>query len=260
MSFAVNPQDVASAISGGLVGFILAVVGGGGSILATPLLLYGVGVASPHIAIGTGAVAVAANAFANLISHARLGNVRWAPAAVFAATGVIGAFAGARLGKATDEKILLPLFALVMAAVGASMLRRRPEQAVKPAQLTAQTAPRLAATGVAVGLASGFFGIGGGFLVVPGLMAAGGLAITQAIGSSLLAVGAFGASTGASYALAGLVDWRVAAFFIGGGSVGGLIGMAVGKRLASNRTLLQRLFAGVVFAAAAYVMYRSLTG
>ncbi|MGE0417638.1 MAG: TSUP family transporter, partial [Acetobacteraceae bacterium] len=79
--------------SGGLVGFVLGLIGGGGSIVATPLLLYAVGL-PPHAALGTGALAVSANAFINFAGHARAGNVRWAVAAIFSAAGAIGAFAG----------------------------------------------------------------------------------------------------------------------------------------------------------------------
>ena len=87
--------SVAAAVaSGSLVGFTLGLIGGGGSILATPLLLYAVGIAQPHVAIGTSALAVAINAFANLIGHARAGNVRWLGAIVFALVGTAGAVGG----------------------------------------------------------------------------------------------------------------------------------------------------------------------
>ncbi|MEK1851993.1 MAG: sulfite exporter TauE/SafE family protein, partial [Phyllobacterium sp.] len=114
---------VAAIGSGGLVGFMLGLVGGGGSILATPLLLYVVGVTQPHIAIGTGALAVSVNAFANFTSHAMKGHVWWRCAIVFALLGAIGAFAGSSLGKAMDGTRLLFLFAAVMLVVGTLMLR-----------------------------------------------------------------------------------------------------------------------------------------
>ena len=92
-------QFMLSLASGGLVGFSLGLIGGGGSILAVPLLLYVVGMTEPHQAIGTSALSVAVNAFANLIPHARSGHVRWAPASIFAACGVLGATAGSTLGR-----------------------------------------------------------------------------------------------------------------------------------------------------------------
>ncbi|MBZ0147668.1 MAG: sulfite exporter TauE/SafE family protein, partial [Pseudorhodoplanes sp.] len=92
-------QDALGLFSGSLVGFSLGLVGGGGSILAVPLMIYLVGVPNAHVAIGTSALAVAVNAVANLVSHARMGNVKWRCAGVFAAAGVIGAFGGSSLSK-----------------------------------------------------------------------------------------------------------------------------------------------------------------
>src|SRR5512133_2101528 len=116
-------QGALGIASGGLVGFSLGLVGGGGSILAVPLLVYLVGVPAAHVAIGTSAVAVAANAAASLVNHARLGNVRWPCASVFAGAGVAGALAGATLGKMVDGQRLLAAFAVMMAVVAIAMLR-----------------------------------------------------------------------------------------------------------------------------------------
>ena len=108
-----------------MVGFSLGLVGGGGSILAVPLLVYLVGVSDPHVAIGTSAIAVAANAAANLANHARAGNVKWRCASVFAVAGVAGAFLGSTLGKIVEGQKLLALFAIVMMVVAALMLKGR---------------------------------------------------------------------------------------------------------------------------------------
>src|SRR5512134_1871512 len=115
-------QGLLVLASGSLIGFSLGLIGGGGSILAVPLLLYVVGLPSTHLAIGTSALAVAVNAFANLAQHARAGTVKWPCAAVFAAAGVLGALVGSTISKAVDGDRLLFLFALVMVAVGAAML------------------------------------------------------------------------------------------------------------------------------------------
>lgn len=250
--------DILAILSGSAVGFVLALIGGGGSILATPALLYIVGVTNPHVAIGTSALAVSVNALANLVNHAKRGNVRWRCAMVFAAAGVIGAALGAELGKVTDAKILLPLFAVLMIVVGLAMLRRTRAEGDAAIQLTRENAPRLIAYGLGAGALSGFFGIGGGFLIVPGLIGATGMNMLHAIGSSLLSVSAFGATTATSYALDGLIDWRVAGLFIGGGLIGGIIGANIAAHLAKQRGALQRVFAGVVFAVAGYMLYRSL--
>jgi hypothetical protein len=252
-----TPADILAVVSGGFVGLVLGLIGGGGSILATPALLYVVGVANPHMAIGTSALAVSVNAFANLINHARRGNVKWPCALTFAGAGLVGATAGAALGKLTDARILLPLFALLMIVIGALMLRPRRDEGDLDVRLSRQNAPQLAAYGFGAGALSGFFGIGGGFLIVPGLVAATGMTMLQAIGTSLFSVGVFGAATAASYAADGLVDWRIALLFIGGGLMGGAVGTAFASRLARQRGALQRVFAGVVFAVAAYMLWRS---
>lgn len=118
-------QGALGLASGSLVGFSLGLVGGGGSILAVPLLIYLVGVSDPHVAIGTSAIAVAANAAANLVNHARAGNVKWRCAFAFSLAGVAGAFLGSTLGKIVEGQKLLALFAVVMMIVGALMLKGR---------------------------------------------------------------------------------------------------------------------------------------
>jgi uncharacterized protein len=256
-SFAVNIWSTGLAIgSGGLVGFSLGLIGGGGSILATPLLLYVVGLAPAHLAIGTSALAVAANAFLNFSSYARRGMVRWRSAIVFAVVGSIGAFAGSSLGKAINGDRLLFLFGLLMLVVGALMLKtRRP--ALSTENETRGHSWVATATAFAVGLAAGFFGIGGGFLIVPGLIFATGMPMINAIGTSLLAVGAFGLTTALNYAVSGLVDWTVAAEFISGGFVGGLVGMRLASHLSKYRSALNLVFASLIFVVAIYVIYKS---
>ncbi|MGG5810098.1 sulfite exporter TauE/SafE family protein [Falsiroseomonas sp. CW058] len=251
-------QVLLGGLAGGLVGFSLGLVGGGGSILAVPLLVYLVGVPAPHLAIGTSAVAVAANAAMSLLNHARAGNVRWPCASVFAGAGVIGALAGARLGRMVDGQALLAAFAVMMAVVAGLMLRRREPAEDRRVRLNRGNAPALVGTGLAVGALSGFFGIGGGFLVVPGLILASGMPMLQAVGTSLVAVTAFGLATAGSYAAAGLVDWPLAAVFVGGGVLGSLGGARAAGRLARRRGLLTRVFAGLILLVAAYVLARSL--
>jgi uncharacterized protein len=250
-------QGLLAILSGGAVGFSLGLIGGGGSILAVPLLLYVVGIGDPHVAIGTSALAVAANAFANLLGHWRAGNVKWPCAATFAGAGVIGAALGSSVGKLVDGRQLLFFFALAMIAVGAAMLRPRAGAGDVGVRITPAIGLRLAAAGFAVGAVSGFFGIGGGFLIVPGIMLGSGMPILNAIASSLFSVGVFGLATAANYALSGLVDWGAAALFIAGGLFGGLFGMRAAIRLAARKRALTLIFAGVVFAVAAYMLVRT---
>ena len=247
-----------SLLCGSLVGGILGLIGGGGSILATPLLLYVVGLA-PHAAIGTGAVAVSVNAFSNFTAHYRAGNVIWPAALTFAATGMIGAFAGSSTGKLMDGHRLVFLFAILMFVVGALMLRPR-RGGGRAAVMTQAKLARCGGVGLGVGLLAGFFGIGGGFLIVPGLLFATGMPMINAVGTSLFAVGVFGLTTSVNYAASGLVDWPVAAEFVAGGLVGGVGGMRLAGALADKKGALNRVFAVVVFVVAGYIMWRSLSG
>ncbi|MBI4921302.1 MAG: sulfite exporter TauE/SafE family protein [Devosia nanyangense] len=250
-------QYLLGSLSGVLVGFTLGLFGGGGSILAVPLMVYLVGVPSAHLAIGTSALAVAANAATNLITHARKGNVRWRCAGIYSAAGVVGALLGSTLGKALDGEKLLFLFALLMIVVGVMMLWKRNMESNPAAACTIENAPKTIGFGAATGAFSGFFGIGGGFLIVPGLIAATGMPILAAIGSSLVAVTAFGVTTALNYAWSGLVDWPLAAVFVAGGGLGGIGGALVAGRMASRRGLLNSAFAAMIFAVAIYMASKS---
>lgn len=254
-------EALLSLVSGSAVGFTLGLIGGGGSILATPLMLYVVGLA-PHVAIGTSALAVAANAFANFGGHARKGNVRWRSATIFAVLGISGAAIGSTIGKEFDGRKLLFLFAVLMVVVGLLMLRPRKvpaggEHEHGQEQLTLTMVLAVGTAAILVGALSGFFGIGGGFLIVPGLLFSTGMPMIFAIGSSLLSVGSFGLTTAMNYATSGLVDWRVAIEFIVGGVAGGLLGTRLAIHLAGKRAALNRIFAGLVFIVAIYMLYRN---
>lgn len=250
-------QSLAGLASGSLVGFSLGLVGGGGSILAVPAMVYLVGVASPHVAIGTSAVAVAVNAMMSLGSHARAGTVKWRCAAVFAGAGVLGAALGSTVGQMIDGEALLSAFAVLMLVVGALMLKRRNAAGLPDVVLGRDNFGKLVIFGLGAGLLAGFFGIGGGFLIVPGLIAATGMPIINAIGSSLFAVSAFGVTTAGNYAFSGLVDWPVAALFIAGGFLGSAIGARVARKLADAKGTLNIVFAALIFAVAIYMLVQN---
>lgn len=245
-------------ICGSLVGCALGLIGGGGSILAVPLLLYAVGIRDPHMAIGTSALAVGTNAAVNLVGHWRLGNVKLPCAFAFAVAGVLGALVGSTLGKAVDGQKLLLLFAVAMLAVGIAMLRRREEAGDPGVHINPAIAFRLIGVGFLTGLLSGFFGIGGGFLIVPGLMLGSGMPMLYAVGSSLFSVAAFGFTTAANYAWSGLIDWPVALVFIAGGAAGGLLGIRLATRLSGQREALTRIFAALVILVAVYMAVRTV--
>jgi uncharacterized membrane protein YfcA len=144
-----------------------------------------------------------------------------------------------------------------MLVVGALTLRNRGNVGNADVQCRRENAPKVIAYGGATGLFSGFFGIGGGFLIVPGLMASTGMPMVNAVGSSLVAVAAFGLTTALNYALSGLVDWGLAVTFIGGGIVGGVFGAATSKRLSARKGLLNSVFAVLIFAVAFYMLWKS---
>ena len=252
-------QGVLGLASGALVGFSLGLVGGGGSILAVPLMVYVVGVPDAHVAIGTSAIAVAANAAVNLSNHARGGTVMWSCALTFAAAGIAGAFAGSIFGKMLDGERLLALFALLMLVIAVLMLKTRSRIGLPDVQMSWANTPAIVGLGLATGTLSGFFGIGGGFLIVPALMLATGMPIMNAVSSSLVAVTAFGLTTAASYAYSGLISWGLAGLFIAGGIAGGLIGTRSARLLSARRGALNIVFAAVIIAVALYMLARNIS-
>jgi uncharacterized membrane protein YfcA len=161
-------------------------------------------------------------------------------------TGIAGAAIGATLGKALDGQRLLFLFAALMMVVSLMMLRRQTVTDNPDVACNGKNAPKLATFGAWTGLVSGFFGIGGGFLIVPGLIASTGMPTINAIGSSLLAISAFGLTTAANYSASRLVDWPLAFVFIAGGACGTMLGSKAAHRLSQHRSVLNVMFAGLV--------------
>lgn len=249
-----STQVVLAILSGGFVGFALGLLGGGGSILAVPLLLYLVGIHNAHVVIGSTALAVAVNAYLNLIPHARAKHVRWKPAIAFAIPGAIGAFVGSAAGKLAPDKELLFLFAILMIVVAVLMLRPKKQKFDDPQEEPAVKMARVIPTGFGVGFVAGFFGIGGGFLIVPGLLFATGMPLIAAIGSSLFSVGTFGLTTAINYAASGLIDWMVVLEYVGGGFVGGVIGVMLATKLSKQKRTLNIIFSFIILAVAIYML------
>ncbi len=243
-----------AALGGALIGLLLTLFGGGGSVLATPWLIYVVGVADVHAAIGTSAAAVAVNAAAGLAGQARAGRVKWPCATVFGLAGLAGALIGAQLAKQVDGAALLTWFAFAMIAIAISMILPRKGEGDPAVHLILPMVLKLAPVGLATGLAAGFFGIGGGFLIAPGLMASTGMTLANAGASSLLSVTLFGSATSASYALSGQLVWPLFGALVGGGLVGTLVALPLAKRLESQAELARRLFAALVIAVALYIL------
>lgn len=265
-------QYALSVVSGVLVGFSLGLIGGGGSILAVPLFLYFVDLSSlpnsAHIAIGTTALAVGVNAYINSYMHLRKKNIAPRVGAIFAATGLVGSLLGAYLGHITPGTSLLTYFAIAMIVLGVYVATRRESaragtseeadrlrEAVRGCpRLTPSVIAKVSGLGFVVGLLSGYFGIGGGFLIVPSLMFSAGLCITRAIGTSLISVGTFGVAAGAEYWYYGDVLPLIAALYVLGGVAGGYLGTSLAVK--APKSALSKAYGAIIVAVGIYILYR----
>lgn len=243
-----------AALGGALVGLLLTLFGGGGSVLATPWLIYVVGVADTHVAIGTSAAAVAVNALGGLFGQARAGQVKWPCAIAFGVSGLAGSLLGAALAQSVDGKALLFWFAWAMIAIAVSMLIPRKDEGDPAVRLDPPMVLKLVPVGLAAGFAAGFFGIGGGFLIVPGLMASTGMTLANAGASSLVSVALFGGATSASYLAAGQFAWPVFGALVAGGGAGTLVALPLARRLAARAALGRRIFALMVIGVAVMIL------
>ena len=248
-----------SLASGIIVGFSLGLIGGGGSILAVPLLVYVIGV-EPHVALGTSALAVATNALASLIHHKKFGHVKIKEGFAFAIPGVIGALIGAQLGLLTPSKHLLFLFGLFMIVMAIIMWRRKPtipsNETHHEHGIIRAHKNRILLTGFAVGAAAGYFGIGGGFLIAPALMYAASLNIIEAIGTCLLPVSAFGLTTAIRYSIEGQIQWLVSILFIIGGIGGGFVGTKLSTKI--HREKLVKIFSILLIFVALFIIVKTM--
>ena len=270
---------ILSLLFGLVVGFALGVTGGGGSVFAVPLLVYGLGVPA-HEAVVISLAAVGATAFGGGLARWRDGQAEYRIAVIFGLSGIVGAPLGAWLNPKFPETALLGGFALLMLAVALRMWRQatcRPEETrivragadpgadnagpacrYDPAgrlQFTSRCAVRLALTGSATGLLSGLFGVGGGFMIVPALVLVASLPMRRAVATSLWVIAIISVIGLLSHILAGhRLDIGITTGFVLGGLGGMALGIAVGRRIAGPA--LQKLFAGMIVAVAAFMLVR----
>jgi len=264
---------------GFLIGVSLGALGGGGSILAVPVLVYVAG-QDPKAATATSLVLVTMTALFGIVPHARAGRVRFGKGTLFAATGIAGTLLGTRLNALVDPAVLLLAFAGLMIVVAGLMLRsarRRPTP--KPVGAAVATTPatgepdadagdeaapgftpaaiaRLLATGTVVGMLTGFFGVGGGFVIVPALVLALGFTMPEAVGTSMLVIVLNSLIALAARLGDGGVQWGVILPF----AIASISGVFVGSRLADRHDprTLQGWFAGLLIAVAVYTATRSI--
>ena len=265
---------------GGIVGFSLGLTGGGGAIFAVPLLVYGLGVA-PREAVGISLAAVGVTSFVGFWGRWRTKQVEIRTGLVFAFAGMIGAPVGSWLSGLIPEAVLLSLFALLMLVValrmwgqaaattsaGASVVCSTDELEIDGPtcrrdrdgnlRLTSQCAWLLMAVGVATGVLSGLFGVGGGFVIVPALVLFSGMAIHRAVGTSLLVITLISISGIASYLFSGrTISVETTAWFVVGGVAGMFLGNLAGRRLSGP--VLQKVFAVAIVAVAVFVIVRTV--
>ena len=234
-----------------MIGVSLGMLGGGGSILTVPVLVYVLGVgAKPAIAMSL--VVVGATSLIGAALHWRLGNLRVGVAVTFGLLTMVGAFAGAKLAIHLSGTTQLALLAIVILAAAVSMLRGG------GAAVEATGAPRrmlLLPAAIGVGILTGVVGIGGGFLVVPALVLLARVPMRQAVGTSLLVIAMNSASGFAGYANRVTLDW----VFLSGFTAAAVGGAVVGSALASRvpQAALKRGFAVFLLAVGGFVLYRS---
>ena len=230
-----------AVVFGLLIGLILGTIGGGGSILTVPILVYVLGMPA-HQATATSLVIVGLTAVAGLLPHMHAGRVDIRRAALVGLAGVPGAMAGTCLNGLVEGWLLLGLFGLVMVGVGLLMLTKRsPARWDEPAWIRG-LAPTLV-TGFVIGVMTGFFGVGGGFLIVPALTLVLGMAMPVAVGTSLLVIAINSATAILAHGIGNMGDPAIAILFAAGGVAGSLAGGRYGGRLEAR--WLERGFAGL---------------
>lgn len=269
-----------TAAFGCIVGFSLGLTGGGGAIFAVPLLVYGLGVA-PREAVGISLASVGATAFAGFLGRWRARRVEVRTGLVYAAAGMVGAPVGSWLAGLIPEAVLLALFAVLMVVVATRMWTQAAKASTAsppvshPSEsavlnrstcqrdcngrliLTSRCAGLLIATGVATGVLSGLFGVGGGFVIVPALVLFSGMEIHLAIGTSLMVIALVSLSGVGSFLIAGRpIGVGITALFIVGGVVGMTLGSRLGRRLSG--ATLQKVFAVAIVAVAIFIIVRTV--
>jgi len=249
-----------SILLGLAIGVLLGLLGGGGSILAVPALVYGAGLPL-SAAVPTSLLVVGISSATAVIP--RLRRVQWRLAAIFAAAGAIAAFGGAAVNRLLDPAVVLVGFAVLMVAAGARMLASQNEGGGSCALPSGgvdwrSCLPKAVGAGLVVGFLTGLFGVGGGFLIIPALVLLLGLAMPEAVATSLVIIVANSASGFVAHLGDAHLQASIAVPFILAAITGSLVAGRVASRLPASK--LRHWFAYLVFAVAAFVIYRAATG
>ncbi|WP_149261642.1 sulfite exporter TauE/SafE family protein [Actinomadura sp. K4S16] len=236
------------------IGVSLGLLGGGGSILTVPILVYVAGVEAKQ-AIAMSLFVVGATSLAGILPHARAGRVRWRTGLLFGGAGMAGAYAGGRLAAFIPGGVLLGAFAVMMAVTAVAMLRSRRTPTGTHAD---RPIFRILAEGVTVGLVTGLVGAGGGFLVVPALVLLGGLSMPVAVGTSLLVIAMKSFAGLAGYLSSVHIDWPLTLAVTAAAVLGGLAGSRLAGRVDPQR--LRQAFGWFVLVMAGVVVSQQAPG
>jgi uncharacterized membrane protein YfcA len=276
---ATTPPALAAAVAAGsLVGLSLGLTGGGGAIFAVPLLVYWIGV-DPRTAVSISLVTVAATALVGAVERWWYGQVEVRTGLLFAAAGMLTTPAGGWLGGQVSPQTLMAAFAGLMLLIAARMWLKaadRNERAVAGVfatgvsptcsrdaegqlRMTTRCFVLLTLVGLVVGLLSGLFGVGGGFLIVPALVAFATMDVFRAVGTSLFVMTLVGAAAVAAQVATGRdIPLDIAGSFVGGGVPALFVGSWISRRIGGPT--LARVFAVAIVLVAAFIIYKSLVG
>ena len=235
------------------IGLSLGLMGGGGSLLTVPALVYLVG-QTPQAAVTTSLAIVGANSLLGASFHRTQGTLNWKVALTFGSVGMLVAYLAAGLSKMLPEAVLLIAFALIMFLVGGLMIMHRKS---KSAEIPApRPLPIVIASGAGVGFMTGILGVGGGFLIVPALVMLVGLPMQMAVGTSLIVIAMNSLAGFLGHAGDGSFDLTLTAIFTVAGLIGTFSGARLSKRLPAEK--LQKIFAWFVIALASFLLYDNL--
>jgi uncharacterized membrane protein YfcA len=256
------PLFALAAVLALVMGATLGLLGGGGSILTVPILVYILKIDATS-AIAMSLFVVGTTSAVAVVSHARSGNVAWGTGLLFGVAGMVGAFGGGRVATMLDGGVLLLLFAAIMLVTGAAMLRpRKAGKAVErptvvPDLRSPKNIAKIVLDGLVVGAVTGMVGAGGGFLVVPALALLGGLDMKKAIGTSLLVIAMKSFAGFAGFLGAVQIDWSITGVFTAAAIVGSFGGVALARRIPAEK--LRTGFAVFVLVMAVVMVYQQMT-
>ena len=236
------------------IGLSLGLLGGGGSILTVPALVYLVG-QTPQAAVTTSLAIVGANSALGAFFHNMTGSCNWKTAAIFGGAGMVTAYLSAGLSRLFSPALLMVTFAALMLIIGGLMLARR-EKTEEGEVSTTRSWPIVVAGGSAVGLLTGILGVGGGFLIVPALVMMVGLPMSQAIGTSLIIIAANSLAGLAGHMQVPGFDLTLTATFVIAGLGGTFAGSRLAHRLPASR--LRQAFAVFIMVLAVFLLYDNL--